>query len=108
MPKISVILCAFNAEDTLSAAVRSVLLQTQSDFELIIVNDGSRDKTQAVASQFCLEDPRVRLVNIENGGLSNARNVGMSLAKGEFVAFCDADDTVDQTAFETLRYAQAG
>ena len=102
MPKISVILCAFNAEETLALAVQSVLRQTQKDFELIIVNDGSRDKTQAVASQFCQEDNRVRLVNIENGGLSNARNVGMGIATGEFIAFCDADDTVDETAFETM------
>ncbi len=102
MPKISVILCAYNAEETLSAAVQSVLGQTQGDLELIIVNDGSRDETQAVASQFCQEDKRVRLVNIENGGLSNARNVGIKEAQGDFIAFCDADDKVDGMAFEIM------
>ena len=64
MPKISVILCAYNAEEFLADAVNSVLGQTFEDFELIIVNDGSRDSTPAVASQFCQTDKRVRLVNI--------------------------------------------
>lgn len=102
MPKISVILCAYNASLFLKDAVESVLTQTQRDIELIIVNDGSRDSTLAVASHFCLADKRVRLVNIENGGLSNARNVGISMATGEYIAFCDADDTIDPKAFEIM------
>lgn len=102
MPKISVILCAYNAEQYLSDAVNSVLGQTFKDLELIIVNDGSCDSTLAVALQFCQRDPRVKLVNIENGGLSNARNVGIGQATGDFIAFCDADDTIDSGCFETM------
>lgn len=102
MPKISVILCAYNAEEFLADAVNSVLRQTFEDLELIIVNDGSRDSTPAVASQFCQADQRVRLVNIENGGLSNARNVGLGEATGDFIVFCDADDTVDREALDVM------
>lgn len=96
------ILCAYNAAEFLGNAVDSVLKQTQKDIELIIVNDGSRDSTLAVASYFSLLDRRVRVVNIENGGLANARNIGMSYAQGEFLAFCDADDTVDPEALQTM------
>ncbi len=102
MPKISVILCAYNAEEFLTDAINSVLGQTFEDIELIIVNDGSRDSTPAVASQFCQADQRVRLVNIENGGLSNARNVGLGEATGDFIVFCDADDTVDREALDVM------
>ena len=102
MKKISVILCAYNAEDFLESAARSVLDQTLKDLELIIVNDGSRDGTLKVASQLATDDPRVTVVNIENGGLANARNVGLSNATGEYVAFFDADDTADTDCYETM------
>lgn len=102
MPRISVILCAYNASAFLKNAVESVLNQTQRDIELIIVNDGSLDSTLAVASYYSHIDRRVKVVNIENGGLANARNVGMSYAEGEFIAFCDADDTVDPDALQTM------
>ncbi len=102
MPKISVILCAYNAEGYLEAAVRSVLDQTQKDLELIIVNDGSRDSTPAVASQLAHCDPRVQVVNIENGGLANARNVGLGMARGEYVAFFDADDTAELDCYSEM------
>ena len=102
MPKISVILCAYNAERYLEAAARSVLDQTLKDLELIIVNDGSCDLTPAVASQLAAGDSRVRVVNIENGGLANARNVGLSYAKGDYIAFFDADDTADLDCYEVM------
>lgn len=102
MKKLSVILCAYNAEDFLKTAAKSVLDQTFKDLELIIVNDGSRDETLTIASQLATDDPRVTVVNIENGGLANARNVGLSKAKGEYVAFCDADDTLDTDCYQTM------
>lgn len=102
MPKISVILCAYNAADTLSAAALSVLSQTERDIELIIVNDGSTDSTSAEAARLALLDRRVRVINRENGGLSRARNTGMAAASGEYIAFCDADDTVDEKALQTM------
>lgn len=102
MPKISVILCAYNAADTLSAAARSVLSQTERDLELIIVNDGSTDSTSAEAARLALFDRRVKVIDRENGGLSRARNIGIAAAGGEYIAFCDADDTVDDKALQTM------
>lgn len=102
MKSLSVILCAYNAEDYLESAARSVLDQTFKDLELIIVNDGSCDGTLNVASRLANDDPRVTVVNIENGGLANARNVGLSKATGEYVAFFDADDTVDADCYEIM------
>ena len=102
MKKLSVILCAYNAESFLESAARSVLNQTFKDLELIIVNDGSCDETFAIASQLANDDPRVTVVNIENGGLANARNIGLSKATGEYVAFFDADDTADDDCYETM------
>lgn len=102
MKSLSVILCAYNAESFLESAARSVLNQTFKDLELIIVNDGSCDETFAIASQLANDDPRVTVVNIENGGLANARNVGLSKAAGEYVAFFDADDTADDDCYETM------
>ena len=102
MKSLSVILCAYNAEEFLESAARSVLDQTFESLELIIVNDGSRDGTLLIAEQLATDDPRVTVVNIENGGLANARNVGLSKATGEYVAFFDADDTVDADCYETM------
>ena len=102
MPKISVVICAYNAGDYIEKAVKSCLLQTLADFELIIVNDGSRDNTLAVCSCLAMKDRRIRVIDIENSGPSRARNIGMSYARGEFVTFCDADDTIDSGAFETM------
>lgn len=102
MPKISVVICAYNAARFLKNAVASVLGQTFKDIELIIVNDGSGDSTLAVAYAYRMKDRRVKCIDIPNGGLSNARNVGISAATGEYIAFCDADDSIDENALEAL------
>ncbi len=107
MPKISVILCAYNAEAFLEASVRSVLDQTYKNIELILVNDGSTDRTQCLAEKFAEQDARVKAMSISNGGLANARNVGLAAATGEYVAFQDADDTVDLDCYEKMLAAVA-
>jgi glycosyltransferase involved in cell wall biosynthesis len=89
-PRFSVVLPAFNAARTLASALRSVLAQTQRDFELIVVDDGSTDATPQVVRE--IEDPRIRLVNQPNRGLPAARNAGIRAARGALVAFLDADD----------------
>ncbi len=87
----SIIVPAFNVEATLRETVKALLAQTYAPFEVIIVDDGSSDKTPRIAAEF-LDDPRVRVVRRANRGLAGARNTGISLARGEVIGFCDADD----------------
>lgn len=91
MPKVSVIIPAFNQARFLREAVDSVLGQTLRDFEIIVVDDGSTDNTPEVAQSFT--DRRVRYVCQENRGLAGARNTGIAMSSGEFIAFLDSDDT---------------
>jgi GT2 family glycosyltransferase len=90
MARVSVVVPAYNAEATILATIRSVLAQTLPDFELIVIDDGSTDGT--VERLAGLADPRLRVHSYDNGGLPTARNRGIALASGEFVAFLDADD----------------
>ena len=90
MPLISVIIPVFNGEKTIEATIASVLNQTFTDFELIVVDDGSRDLTSSIVSS--IKDPRLKLFSYENAGVSNSRNRGFSHASGEFISFLDADD----------------
>lgn len=90
MPTISVVIPAYNAERTILETIKSVQQQTFSDFEIIIINDGSTDSTLELIQS--IKDERLKVFSYENGGLPMARNRGISLAKGEFIAFIDADD----------------
>ena len=90
MPKISVIIPGYNSETTIRDTIKSVQQQTFSDFELIVINDGSTDKTAAIVQSIL--DPRIKLFSYKNGGLPVARNRGIARAKGKFIAFLDADD----------------
>ena len=90
MPRISVIIPAYNAERTLQKTVHSVQNQTFSDIEIIIINDGSTDQTSGIIQN--LSDSRIRVFSYENGGLPTARNRGIARSSGELIAFIDADD----------------
>jgi glycosyltransferase involved in cell wall biosynthesis len=90
MPKVSVIIQAYNAMNYLPKTLESVLKQTFTDFEVLIINDGSTDNIVEWASQ--IKDPRVKLISQENQGQSAARNLGVVLAKGDYLALLDADD----------------
>lgn len=90
MPEISVIIPAFNAEHTIAETVQSVLNQTFTDLEVIVVDDGSEDSTLGVVSS--ITDPRVKVFSYENAGVSISRNRGFAHATGEYVSFLDADD----------------
>ncbi len=90
MATISVVIPAYNAELTILPTIESLQQQTFSDFEVIIINDGSTDRTLELLQNF--EDPRLKIFSYENGGLSVARNRGLAQATGEFIAFLDADD----------------
>lgn len=90
MCKVSVVMPAYNVSTFIAGAIKSVLAQTFTDFELIIVDDGSTDDTALICNRF--DDPRIRLVSQKNRGLAGARNTGIRAANGEYVAFLDADD----------------
>ena len=92
MCKISVIMPVYNSEKYLPHAVKSVLDQDFDSFELILVDDGSTDMSDALCDDFARKDPRVKVIHKQNGGICSARNEGLSLAMGEYVTFCDNDD----------------
>ncbi|MDQ3100397.1 MAG: glycosyltransferase [Bacteroidota bacterium] len=91
-PKISVIIPAYNAERWISDSIVSVLDQLLTDLELIVINDGSTDSTAEIARR--IDDPRLRVIDRLNSGVSEARNAGIDLATGEYISFLDADDAM--------------
>ena len=91
-PAFSVIIPIYNARDTLEETVRSVLVQTDPDFELLLIDDGSRDDSLAVMITLACEDARIRIVAKDNQGVAMTRNLGIELARGALIAFLDADD----------------
>jgi glycosyltransferase involved in cell wall biosynthesis len=101
MSLVSVIIPAFNAAATISATIDSVLSQTLQDFEIIVSDDGSTDSTVSVVSRYRI-DPRVRYMFHDNRGTAHAKNLAARQAKGEYLAFLDADDTLDRTALERM------
>ena len=91
-PLISVVIPAYNAEQFLDETLESVLSQTYENWECIIVNDGSTDNTESVAKKWCEKDARFCYFYKENSGVSDTRNLGIKEARGEYIAFLDADD----------------
>ena len=104
MPAISVIVPVYQAERLLPQCVESVLGQTFSDWELLLVDDGSRDGSPALCDAYATGDARVRVFHKPNGGVSSARNLGLEQARGQCIAFLDADDALGPAALETLWY----
>ena len=98
MPKVSVVIPAYNAMPFLSKTLDSVLGQTFSDFEVLVINDGSTDDIEAWVSG--LTDRRVTMINQENQGCAIARNTGVFVSNGDYIAFLDADDIWEPTKLE--------
>ena len=98
-PKVSIIVPVYRVENYIRQCVESILRQTYNSFELILVDDGSPDRSGAICDEYAKNDSRVRVIHKENGGVSSARNRGIDEAKGEWITFVDADDSIDQ---ETL------
>ena len=94
MLKCSVIVPIYNAAGTLQKCIDSLLAQTCKDFELILVDDGSTDNSAAIIDEYARKDNRIVPIHKENGGVSSARNMGLEVAKGAYIAFSDADDEV--------------
>lgn len=100
--KVSVIMPAYNAEKWIENAIQSVLSQSYSNFELIIVNDGSEDRTQEICEFFMRNDQRIILFSQKNSGLCGARNQGLRLASGDYFIIIDSDDVLEPKALESL------
>ena len=102
MKELSIIVPIYNSENTLERCLESILSQTYQNFELICVNDGSRDTSASILSRYSKKDSRILIINKANGGLSSARNAGIEIASGKFIGFVDADDYVEPNLFEVL------
>lgn len=102
---ISVIVPIYKVEAYLDGCINSIVNQTYTDVEIILVDDGSPDKCGAICDTWAKRDHRIRVIHKENGGLSDARNVGMAAASGEYIAFVDSDDTLEPTFLEELHTA---
>ncbi len=102
MPEISVIVPVYKAEQYLDRCVKSILEQTYQNFELILVDDGSPDNSPSLCDEWAKNDNHIYVIHKENGGASSARNAGLKIAKGRWIAFADSDDWLDRTALKTL------
>lgn len=98
---VSIIMPAYNAENLIEDSINSILSQTYRNFELIVIDDCSKDQTVRIVEQFILKDSRIKIIkNIKNKGVAETRNVGLDQAKGEYVAFLDSDDKWDNNKLE--------
>lgn len=102
MPEISVIVPVYKVEKYLDRCIESIVNQTYPDFELILVDDGSPDGSPILCDKWAEKDSRVHVIHKKNGGESSARNAGLKIAKGNWIAFADSDDWLDRTALKTL------
>ena len=96
IPTVSIIVPVFNAESTIERCINSILGQSYSDIEIIIIDDGSTDNTYEICERFRREDPRIRIFHQENQGVSAARNIGLLNAAGQYLMFADGDDVIQR------------
>lgn len=101
-PKLSIIVPVYNAEDHLQRCLDSILKQTFRDFEVILVNDGSRDNTKQICDENVALDDRVKVIHKVNGGTSSARNEGLKIASGDYVGFVDSDDWLEPEMYQVM------
>ena len=101
-PTISVIIPVYNAEKFVGRCVESVKTQTYSDWQMILVDDGSKDKSLEICQEYAGADNRIRVIHQENAGPGIARNVGLEYAKGKYVVFIDSDDYIEMEYFQLL------
>ncbi|MGN0417682.1 glycosyltransferase family 2 protein [Anaerostipes faecalis] len=94
--KISIIVPVYNAERTLKRCVESLIRQTYKNIEIILVNDGSTDRSLVICKKFEAQDKRIKVLDKPNGGVSSARNAGLDTAMGKYIMFCDSDDYVSE------------
>jgi glycosyltransferase involved in cell wall biosynthesis len=108
MAKISIIIPVYNVEPYIKKCLDSVLTQTYTDLEILLINDGSTDNSGQICDEYATVDPRIKLFHVENGGLSSALNIGLAHATGGYIGFVDSDDWIEAVLYETLRGAIDG
>lgn len=102
MKLLSIIVPVYNVKSYLKKCVESILNQTYTNLQIILVDDGSTDGSQDICDEYVQKDPRIVVIHKENGGLSTARNAGMDRAKGDYIAFVDSDDWLEPNMYEAL------
>lgn len=101
-PKVSIIIPVFNVERFLRKSLHSIINQTFKKIEIIIINDGSTDDSLKICQEFERKDPRIKVIDQQNQGVSGARNEGLKIATGEYIGFIDPDDWIEPTMFEQM------
>ncbi|HHX12459.1 MAG TPA: glycosyltransferase [Clostridiales bacterium] len=102
MEKISVIVPIYNAENTLEYCLDSIISQSYSNLEILLINDGSQDSGLSICKRYQAKDSRIRVLDTENQGVSKARNEGLEIAQGTYIGFVDSDDWIDNDMFQKL------
>lgn len=102
MSKLSIVVPVYNVENYVGKLIESLLKQTWKDLEIILVDDGSPDKSGAICDQYAAKDSRIQVIHKKNGGVGAARNDGLKIASGEWIIFCDSDDWLELDALEQL------
>lgn len=103
MDLISIIVPVYNVEKYLNKCIESIICQTYTNLQIILVDDGSTDESGKICDEYAKKDERIQVIHQKNGGVSKARNCGLATVKGKFVAFCDADDWIEPDMYEYLR-----
>ncbi|MCR2822026.1 glycosyltransferase [Lederbergia panacisoli] len=101
-PEVSIIVPVFNVEDYLVRCIESIISQTIKNIEIILVNDGSTDKSGQICDKYAIVDQRIKVIHKENGGLSSARNAGIKIASGFYLGFVDSDDYINPNMYKNL------
>ncbi|RZK26228.1 MAG: glycosyltransferase, partial [Flavobacterium sp.] len=102
MPQLSIVIPVYNKGEFIGACINSIITQTFTDFELILVNDGSTDDSAEICNAWNLKDKRIKVVHQSNAGVSAARNKGISMASGTYIGFADGDDILEPDMYEIL------
>lgn len=101
-PLVSIIVPVYNVEQYLPKCIESIINQTLSNIEIILVNDASTDSSGEIINEYAKKDKRITTIHKQNGGQGSARNEGLKIAKGKYVGFVDSDDWIDKDMYESL------
>ncbi|MEG0087047.1 MAG: glycosyltransferase, partial [Niameybacter sp.] len=101
-PTLSIIVPVYNVEKYLPKCIESILAQSFTDFEVILIDDGATDKSGEICEEYANKDTRIKIIHKENGGLSSARNAGIELSNGNYIGFVDSDDFIHPQMYEIL------